>query len=165
MKLNIEKLKSGGGLSKKYIEAVRKKPGGSNVGKKTFADGSKRTGPYAGPSGGAPKGSYPIPDLKHAKSALSLAHNAPNPAGIKAAVYRKYPGLKSHKKGGNLPSDVYIPLEVSKVLKSQQGSSLTADEKGALENTGSTVVGKSGIHIDPKNKSRLLGLKKLKNKK
>ena len=28
--------------------------------------------------------------LKRAKSALKLAHNAPRPAGIKAAVYRKY---------------------------------------------------------------------------
>ena len=59
-----------------------KNPGGSNV----------------GPSGGAPKGSYPIPDKKHAKSALSISHHAPNPAGIKASVYRKYPELKKSSK-------------------------------------------------------------------
>lgn len=90
----IEEFKKGGHLTKKYIQEARKKPGGSNVGKKTFASGKKRTGPYAGPSGGAPKGSYPIPDKAHAKSALKLAHHAPNPSGIKAAVYRKYPDLK-----------------------------------------------------------------------
>ena len=65
---------------------ARKKPGGSNVGK------------FAGPSGGAPKGSYPINTKKRAKAALSLAHNAPNPAGIKKAVYRAYPSLKKKSK-------------------------------------------------------------------
>ena len=81
------------------IAAARKKPGGSNVGKKTFANGSKRHGPYAGTAGGAPKGSYPIPDINHARAALRLAHHAPNPAGIKAKVYRKFPQLK-HAVGG-----------------------------------------------------------------
>ena len=90
--------KDGGRISKEYIEKARKKPGGSNVGKKTFSDGSKRTGPYAGPAGGAPKGSYPIPDLKHAKAAIKLSGHAPNPGGVKAAVYRKYPQLKPGKK-------------------------------------------------------------------
>jgi len=37
--------------------------------------------------------------MKRAKSALKLAHNAPRPAGIRAAVYRKYPSLKPKKKG------------------------------------------------------------------
>ena len=100
-------LKSGGKLSKEYIEKARKKAGGSNVGKKEFADGSKRTGPYAGPSGGAPRGSYPIPTIEKGRSALKLAHNAPNPSGIKAAVYRKYPQLK--KKGGSILSPKQIP--------------------------------------------------------
>lgn len=99
-------VKKGGKLSKEYIEKARKKPGGSNVGKKTFASGQKRTGPYVGPSGGAPKGSYPIPDLKHAKSALSLAYNAPNPEGIKKAVYNKYPQLKKHQNGGIINFDI-----------------------------------------------------------
>ena len=37
---------------------------------------------------------------KRAKAALAYAHNAPNPAGIKAAVHKKYPdmGKKSGKK-------------------------------------------------------------------
>jgi hypothetical protein len=85
----LEKFMSGGEIKK-----ARKKAGGSNVGKKKFANGSKRTGPYAGPSGGAPKGSYPIPDEAHGRSALRLANHAPNPAGIKAKVYKKYPQLK-----------------------------------------------------------------------
>ena len=37
----ISLFKKGGRLSKEYIEKARKKPGGSNVGKKTFASGKK----------------------------------------------------------------------------------------------------------------------------
>jgi hypothetical protein len=89
-----KQFKAGGSLSKEYIKKARTKPGGSNVGKKKNADGSKRNGPYAGPKGGAPKGSYPIDTKKRAKAALKLAHNAPNPKGIKDAVKKKYPSLK-----------------------------------------------------------------------
>ena len=71
----------------------RDKPGGSNVGKY-----SKKEGPYAGPSGGAPAGSYTIGSKSRGKSALKLAHNAPNPGGIKKAVYSKYPDLKPDAK-------------------------------------------------------------------
>lgn len=69
---------------------LEKKPGGSNVGEYKNVFKSE----FAGPAGGAPKGSYPINTEKRAKAALSYAHNAPNPAGIKAKVYAKYPGLK-----------------------------------------------------------------------
>ena len=72
--------------------AARKKKGGSNVGK------YKGVKAFAGPSGGAPKGSFPINTLKRAKSALKLAHNAPRPAGIKSAVYKKYPSLRPKTK-------------------------------------------------------------------
>ncbi len=65
------------------------KPGGSNAGKYDSSDG-----PFCGPSGGAPKGTYPVNTEKRAKSAIKLAHNAPKPAGIKACVYRHYPKLK-----------------------------------------------------------------------
>ncbi len=78
----------GGKLSKSYIKAARKRPGGSNVGKYNMNQ------TFAGPSGGAPKGSFPIGDLHHAESALKLAHNAPNPSGVKSAVYKKYPQLR-----------------------------------------------------------------------
>lgn len=70
----------------------RSKAGGSNVGKYSESEGS-----FAGPSGGAPSGSYPIGSKARGKSALKLAHNAPNPSGIKKAVYRKYPDLKPEK--------------------------------------------------------------------
>ncbi len=77
-------------VSRKKAIASRKKAGGSNVGEyKHVAKGE-----FAGPSGGSPAGSYPINTLAHARSALKLAHNAPNAAGIKRAVYRKYPQLK-----------------------------------------------------------------------
>ena len=65
----------------------RKKPGGSNAGK------YPNVKYFAGPAGGAPKGSYPINTRKRAVSALALAHNAPRPAGIRRAVKKKYPEL------------------------------------------------------------------------
>lgn len=80
-------------MKKKLSESIkkaRKKPGGSNVGK--YQGVSKAE--FAGPAGGSPQGSFPINTPKRAKSALKLAHNAPNPEGIKKKVYKKYPGLK-----------------------------------------------------------------------
>jgi hypothetical protein len=71
------------------VKAARKKPGGSNVGK--YKNVAKSD--FAG----APAGSYPINTKKRAKAALALAHNAPNPAGIKAKVKKVYPSLA--KKG------------------------------------------------------------------
>jgi hypothetical protein len=76
------------------VKAAKRKPGGSNVGQ--YARVAKKS--FAGTAGGAPKGSYPINTKKRAESALRLAHNAPNPAGIRRAVYKKYPGLRP--KGG-----------------------------------------------------------------
>lgn len=72
------------------------RPGGSNAGKY-----SKDEGPFCGPSGGAPEGTYPIGSKKRAKSALKLAHNAPKPDGIKKCVYRHYPDLKPDNKKGD----------------------------------------------------------------
>ena len=59
------------------------KPGGSNVGK-------YKTGPFCGPAGGAPAGSYPVNTLKRAKAALSYARHAPNPDGIKDCVCKHW---------------------------------------------------------------------------
>lgn len=53
---------------------------------------------FAGKSGGASKFSFPINTLARARNALARAHFAPDPAGIKAAVYRKYPELKKRAK-------------------------------------------------------------------
>ena len=65
------------------------KPGGSNV-------GQHKTGPFCGPAGGAPAGSYPVNTLKRAKAALSYARHAPNPDGIKDCVCKHW--------GDKLPS-------------------------------------------------------------
>ena len=73
---------------------MQKRPGGSSVGE--YKNVSKKD--FAGPSGGSPQGSFPINTLARGKSALKLAHNAPNPAGIKRAVFKKYPSLKGAKK-------------------------------------------------------------------
>jgi len=58
------------------------KPGGSNVGKYT---GVKS---FCGPSGGAPKGSYPVNSCGRVKAAKAYAHNAPNPSGITRCAER-----------------------------------------------------------------------------
>lgn len=73
---------------------LEKNPGSSNVGE------YKNVKPkdFAGASGGASKYAYPINTKERAKSALKLAHNAPNPSGIKKKVYAKYPSLKPEKK-------------------------------------------------------------------
>lgn len=73
-------------------EKMRKVAGSSDVGK------YKKLAPkeFAGPSGNSEPGSFPINNLKHARDALSRAHFAPDPAGIRRAVYKKYPELKMH---------------------------------------------------------------------
>lgn len=56
--------------------------------------------------GGKGSGSYPIPDEKHARSALSLVSqhgSSERKAQVRAAVKRKYPGIKQeamHNHGG-----------------------------------------------------------------
>jgi hypothetical protein len=74
---------------------MRSKKGSSSAGK------YKNVAPkdFAGKSGGASEHSFPIPDLAHARNALSRAHFAPNPAGIRRKVYSMYPDLKKrHEK-------------------------------------------------------------------
>lgn len=76
-------------------EKMREKKGSSNAGKyKTV-----KVKDFAGSAGGASKYSFPINTLARARNALARAHFASNPAGIKAAVYKKYPSLKKKIKG------------------------------------------------------------------
>ena len=70
------------------LSEIREKPGSSNAGK------YKGVKSFCGPKGGAAQGTYPVNTLERGKSALKLAHNAPNPEGIKECVYNKYPQLK-----------------------------------------------------------------------
>lgn len=90
------KIAKGTSVPRGKASAMKKKAGGSNVGK--YKNVSKTE--FAGKAGGAPAGSYPINTKKRAKSALKLAHNAPNPAGIKRKVYEEYPSLKKRAKSG-----------------------------------------------------------------
>lgn len=71
-------------------QKMRKKPGGGSVGR--YKNVKKKN--FAGPKGRSPQGSFPINDIAHARNALARAHFAPNPSGIRAAVYKKYPELK-----------------------------------------------------------------------
>lgn len=71
-------------------EKMREKPGSSSAGK--YKNVSPKS--FAGKSGGASKFSFPINDIAHARNALARAHFAPDPDGIRRAVYRKFPQLK-----------------------------------------------------------------------
>lgn len=84
------KIAKGKSVSRAKESKMRKKPGGSNVGEYKKVKNRE----FCGPSGGAPAGSYPVNTTKRCSSALKLAHNAPNPAGIKACVKRKCKGSK-----------------------------------------------------------------------
>lgn len=83
-------------LKEASLEAIHKKPGGSDVGKDRKTSGAHE-GPFVGPSGGAPAGSYPVTNKGQWRAALSYSHNAPNPSGIDAAadrIARKHGWLK-----------------------------------------------------------------------
>jgi len=98
LKIEMEKYADGlEGEDEKLKDAKKKNPkgrsGGSNAGKY-----SKSEGPFCGPSGGAPKGTYPVGTRKRARAALSYARHAPNPDGIRKCVCRHWPDLPSCKK-------------------------------------------------------------------
>lgn len=87
------KVAKGVSLIKGKESALRKKRGGSSTGK--YKNVSPKE--FAGKSGGTSAFSFPIDTIVRARNALARAHFAPNPEGIRKAVYRKYPGLKKRK--------------------------------------------------------------------
>ena len=68
--------------TKEEEKKAHEEPGGSDVGKdrKTSKAGE---GPFCGPAGGAPDGSFPVTNAKQAHAAKSYARKAPDPEGIK----------------------------------------------------------------------------------
>jgi hypothetical protein len=81
-------------VPRERVKEMREKKGSSNAGK--YKNVSPKE--FAGAAGGASKYSFPINTLARARNALARAHYAPNPEGIKAAVYKKYPALKKRRK-------------------------------------------------------------------
>lgn len=73
-------------------EKMREKKGSSSSGKYKTVKPKE----FAGKAGGASKFSFPINSLARARNALARAHYAPNPEGIRASVYKKYPQLKAN---------------------------------------------------------------------
>lgn len=71
-------------------EKMRSKKGSSSAGK--YKNVSPKE--FVGAAGGASKFSFPINSISRARNALARAHYAPNPEGIRRAVYKKYPQLK-----------------------------------------------------------------------
>lgn len=77
-------------LARGKEEKERAKKGAGSAGKyKTVSPKA-----FAGKAGGTSKFSFPINTLSRARNALARAHYAPDPSGIRRAVYKKYPQLK-----------------------------------------------------------------------
>jgi len=77
----------------KDLDREREREGSSNAG--DYSDVDKDD--FCGPAGGAAPGTYPCDTIDRARSALRLAHNAPDPDGIKRCVYNKFPELKDNR--------------------------------------------------------------------
>lgn len=75
-------------------EKMRAKKGGGSAGKYKTVSPKE----FAGAAGGTSKYSFPINTLARARNALARSHFAPDPAGIKRKVYKKYPELKARAK-------------------------------------------------------------------
>ncbi len=54
-------------------------------------------GEFAVPSKAPGSGSYPIPDASHARDALARSSGKPVAAKVRAAVKRRFPGIKQQK--------------------------------------------------------------------
>jgi len=106
-----------------------------------------KKGDFCGPAGGAPAGSYPVNTLSRAKSALKLAHNAPNPQGIKNCVYRKYPELKpghakggpTYKEGGSVGNKISKLKDEGKSQDQAVAIALSMKERGKYKKGGKTL--------------------------
>lgn len=136
-------------LTKKYIRKAHKRPGGSNVGKARKTSGAGE-GPFVGPSGGAPAGSYPVTNPGQAHAALSYARHAPNPSGIRAAVRRimekrGWGSKKRQKKqeGGTVnPAFDLYGKAVSNFAQNQGGVTSPYDTKART--SGGGIIGTIG---------------------
>jgi hypothetical protein len=123
--------------------------GGSNAGK------YKTKGPFCGPSGGAPKGSFPVNTRKRAVAALAYARNAPNPAGIKKCVCRHWGDLPAcKKKGDSQDPPVEVKAKVAFVdllvhLKEASGEDFSdkVEAVGQLLDLATEIGGKASFHV------------------
>jgi len=77
-------------LKRGKAEKLQEKPGGSSTGRYKGVPKAE----FAGKAGGTSPFSFPINTLARARNALARAHFAPDPEGIRNAVYKKYPQLK-----------------------------------------------------------------------
>lgn len=72
-------------ISPEKAKEIKKKPGGSNIGKYKTVKPSEFAGSIPG--------TFPINTVKRARNALSRAHLDKNPSAVNKKVHRKYPSL------------------------------------------------------------------------
>lgn len=120
----------------KDIKKARKKKGGSNVGKNRKTSPADK-GPFCGPAGGAPKGSYPVTNMKQARAAKAYARHAPNPEGIKRCVDRIVAKWKKNKKRkskkNKMHESVATDIGLADQLKKSVDEALQEGASHALE--------------------------------
>lgn len=88
---------------------------------------------FAIPSAAPGPGSYPIPDLAHARNALARASGKPEEAKVKAAVYKKFPQLKPSGGGGKLQETRSTGALAMRLSKDQVGNLSLLEAKADAE--------------------------------
>lgn len=99
---------------------------------------------YAIPSKAPGSGSYPIPDLAHARNALARVSGKPEEATVKAAVYKKFPQLKP---GSTSESDRTSLLAAEAVRLREGRKDVLATTHGPVERA-KTSDGRDGFLMD-----------------
>jgi hypothetical protein len=66
---------------KKHLSSLNEEGRAYKNGKGRYQNVPKHI--FCGPAGGAPQGTFPVNNEKRCRAALSYAHNAPNPDGIR----------------------------------------------------------------------------------
>jgi len=119
---------------KESLSEIRKKPGSSNAGK--YPDVKE----FCGPAGGAAKGTYPVNTPERIASAKKLAHNAPNPEGIKACADRaaKKEGVsrKSSSPLNKESDELKYPGDVAGETAQKDEGSISRKSSSPLNRTG-----------------------------
>jgi hypothetical protein len=100
---------------------------------------------FAIPSKAPDSGSYPIPDIAHARNALARSSGKPEEATVKAAVYAKYPQLK--ESAGDASLRLQIDALGSQLDRLREGTSVALDRQDTPLSVVKTTDGREGYAV------------------